>query len=231
MSQVLQWLLGLERIAFDGESRLDLVFATPPARWIMLIGAILAAVAVGYLYRREVLALRWRLVLMLLRFGLIMTILLLFSRPMLVLRRRHVEPSTVTVLLDRSASMAEVDVEGPVGDPAPQREKALSRWQAAIRAFSHPERGLMPPMLARHRAEVWLFDESIERVGSLNSAQSLVAMTEQLESVTPRGAGTQIAGSLESVLERMHGPEMVVRRNRLHETIVISISRSKRVDE
>ncbi|MCG8403880.1 MAG: hypothetical protein MI923_01655 [Phycisphaerales bacterium] len=199
MTEVLEWLLGLERIHLRDDAPLNIRFATPPAPWIMLFGAVIAAFVVFRLYRREVMKDRWRWPLMVLRFGTIMLVLLLFSRPMLVLHRNHVEPSVVPVLLDRSTSMAEQDVAiTRHGVPQPHQ----SRWSAAVWTLLDPDQGLFARILPRHRAELWTFGEEAARHGSVSGPDELALLLGRLEGADPDGPETDIVGGVNTTLER-----------------------------
>src|SRR5207244_2559431 len=101
-----------------------------PAPWMMLAGALLAALAIRALYRREVVVPRWRAVLTALRIAAVSLVRLLLARPVLVLRRNHVDRSQVVVLLDRSASMAATDL-APTAAAASQPAR-VSRWDQAV---------------------------------------------------------------------------------------------------
>src|SRR6185369_1477932 len=101
-----EWLLGLERIRLESGAPLSLRFATPPAPWIMLVGAVAAAMIILRLVRHLKVKTRWKFCLFLLRWGAVMSVLFIIGQPMLVLTRTVREPSRVEILVDQSASMS-----------------------------------------------------------------------------------------------------------------------------
>ena len=224
MNEMLHWLLGLEYIRIDDGAPLSIRFATPPAPWIMLVGAVLAIIVVFRVYRREALRGAWRWPLMGLRLGVIMFVLLLLGRPMLVMRRHQVEPSVVAVLVDRSASMARADVTMSPNDDhrAPPPE---SRWSTALRAVAAPAGGLISRLLSpnadaptgerirdgangRVRVELWDFGAGASRLGSIGREDQIPALRQRLESIQPVQPRTDIARALASVLAQTRGTHL-----------------------
>ncbi len=200
MNTALDWLLGLDRIRLSEGGAISLRFATPPAPWIMLFGAVAAALAVWLVYRREALPIRWRWSLMVLRFGAVMTVLFVCGRPMLVLSRTRVEPSYVAVLVDRSASMAVQDAAGDGG-----QEPETSRWAAALRRLTHGESGLLGQLIDRHEVGVWTFGQDTLQAGEARSTDELGAISRtlvQLESDDPR---TNLGRAMRQVLRETLG--------------------------
>lgn len=224
MSGLLQWLYELSSDGEAAEGVLQFRFATAPARWIMLAGAIVAALIVYNLYRREVAAGSRRWALMTLRFGVIMTALLLFSRPTITLRRSHVEPSVVAVLIDRSQSMAEQDVPSPrppgshaptdlttaspmpaiAGDLEKSADQWNSRWSAAVGRLT-ASTGLLKSLLDVHRAEVWTLGSRAVRVADLSSAADITGVHKILTAMDPDDHLSDIDGALDDVLKRLSG--------------------------
>ncbi len=200
MSGVLEWLLGLERIRlFDG-GPLALRFATPPAPWIMLAGAVVAAFAVHALYKREQATPTWRRVLSALRFGAIMSVLFILGQPLLVLRRNHVDPSRVVVLLDRSQSMTALDERATSSATPP-----ISRWSAALDAMTRKDTGLIPRLLARHRVNVWSFADSPTVESEIVTPDDNSALQQRLNASKPSGPRTDLASAVIAALEQTQG--------------------------
>lgn len=221
MNETLQWLLGLEHICITDGAPLSIRFATPPAPWIMLVGAVLATIVVFRVYRREAVRGAWRWPLMALRLGVIMVVLILIGRPMLVMRRHQVEPSVVAVLLDRSASMARPDVTMNPNDDGRAPPQAESRWSAGIHAMAAPVTGVISRLLSpdadartrddangRTRVELWEFGAGVSRLGSVGRKNQIPALRQTLESVQPLQPRTDIARALASVLEQARGTHL-----------------------
>ncbi|MBX3394535.1 MAG: hypothetical protein KF841_04120 [Phycisphaerae bacterium] len=209
MKSAIEWLLGLERVRLDGDSVLSLRFESPPAAWIMLIGAVVAAVLVYRLYRRQRVASRWRWGLMFLRFSVIMTALFMLSRPVIVLQRNEVERSVVAVMIDSSGSMLTTDVpqsqsaNGPAKEDVPNgagRESA-SRWSAAVQSVFSSQGGLASRLISRHDLDVWTFNSGATRVGRARNASELDELARRIDqSAIVRGA-TDLASSLLQVMD------------------------------
>lgn len=151
MTEAIGWLLGLDRIRIDDAAPISLRFGTPPAPWIMLFGAIIAAAIVFTVHRRQALPLSVRWLLGILRFGAIMSVLFICGQPLLVLSRIRTEPSFVGVLLDSSRSMLIVDKVDESG--------STGRWASVTKAMAEAP-GLLDQIAARHEVGVWGFGSS-----------------------------------------------------------------------
>lgn len=214
MNVALDWLLGLQRIRLaDGEA-VSLRFAAPPAPWIMLFGAIAAALAVWLVYRREILPTRSRWMLMLLRFGAVMTVLFVCGRPMLVLSRTRVEPSYVALLLDRSSSMSTDDEAiDPEGVPHPTHDLSLnatrshdpSRWQKVLAKLSEDEDGLLSEIVKKHELGIWTFGIGTARIGDARTVEDTGEILGALETLSPDESRTNLGRAIRQVLRETQG--------------------------
>ncbi|HKQ47323.1 MAG TPA: VWA domain-containing protein [Phycisphaerae bacterium] len=223
MTGLLETLLGLDRIRLADEGPVSLQFAAPPAPWIMLVGAVVAGIVVWFAYRLEPHPRPFRWTLAVLRFGAIMTALFICGQPMLVLRRNHVDPSYVAVLVDRSASMAARDAAPTLVDP-PSREP-LTRWQEAAGALTAPEGGMLGRLGERHRLGLWLFGKQAEPLAVLDVKDADHSkITRNLESVVPMGSGTDVSGSIVQVVHQTQG-------HRMAGLVVISDGRQTAADD
>lgn len=209
MKSAIEWLLGLERIRFDGDAALSLRFESPPAAWIMLIGAVVAAALVYRLYRRQRVPSRWRWGLMCLRFCVIMTALFMFSRPVIVLQRNEVERSVVAVMIDASGSMHTADVSqatstnGAVNlDEQDGTDRAAaSRWSAGVRGVFSSPGGLASRLISRHDVDVWTFDSRASRVGRSRNSSELNELARRIEQSSAGRGTTDLASSLLQVMD------------------------------
>lgn len=220
MSALIEWLLGLERIRLDRDAPLSLRLTAPPEAWIQLVGWVVAITAVVYFYRREPLSRGWRWTLISLRMAVIMLVMALVARPALVLRRDRVDPSTVVVLVDRSASMATRDAPAAGVEPAmesgapggaPRDSDAggrRSRWEAAWTELRRPD-GLLERLAVNQRIEFWSFGEEARAWSGLSAsgeqAASNDSAVEGIDTGTPDESGTDLIGALESVFARTRG--------------------------
>lgn len=112
----------------------------PAWAWVLIV---LAALALGLLSYSRLLGPRWaRSILAVVRSALVVLLAVLLAGPTLVKPRDKVQPDTLLVLVDRSASMSVADTPGQAGKPALTRDAALRaalKKQAAV--FSDSELG------------------------------------------------------------------------------------------
>ncbi len=225
MTQLLERLLGLERIRLADGGPLSLQFAAPPAPWIMLAGAVIAGVLVWLVYRRESQPKPFRWMLAILRLGVVMTVLFICGQPMLVLRRNHVDPSYVAVLVDQSASMAARDAIKTPATSQPDPRVPPTRWEAAEGVLTSPEGGLLRLLSEHHRVGTWLIAQnasplSVKDVGDADETPIAGALAK----AQPDGGGTDVAGSIVQVLKETQG-------NRVAGIVVISDGRQTAAQE
>jgi hypothetical protein len=129
MTSMLEWLLGLEQIKLESGAPLSIRFATPPAPWIMLAGAVGAAMVIARLVRYLPVNRWWKWVFFVLRWGAVMSVLFMIGQPLLVLRRTQREPSRVEFLIDQSASMGIRDGDSKRDEAA--KSDSQTRWKKA----------------------------------------------------------------------------------------------------
>lgn len=201
MNDTIQWLLGLDRIRVDDAAPISLQFETPPAAWIMLFGAVISAIVVFLLYRRQEgpPGIRW--LLGILRFGIIMSVLFICGRPLLVLSRIRTEPSFVGVLLDQSASMtiSDLQVAGDASSPAAER------WDAAIDAVFKADRGLLSTLGTRHEVGMWSFGRTAQRLGKFAEFSENPSGVVVSGEIAPTGDRTDIPRALRQVFDETLG--------------------------
>ena len=182
-----EWLLGLERIRLESGAPISFRFATPPAPWIMLVGAVAAALVILRLVRHLAIKTRWKALLFLLRWGVVMSILFIIGQPMLVLRRTVREPSRVEILVDQSASMSVND--GDVEADEVARDAGISRWEKS-KALLAPAAPLRKA-IGEQETNLWCFSQEAQRCkGDLPSDAS-----------DATGERTDIAAALARVLD------------------------------
>ncbi len=200
MTHWIEWLLGLERIRLSDDSPLSVRLATPPEAWVQLVGWVLAVFIVVVIYRRDAVKGRVRWGLIAIRLCVIGVVMLLFARPMLVLRRNTVDPSVVAVLIDKSASMDTLDAESALSGS----EGVVSRWDAAVASLSGPD-GLLAELNKLHHVEVWAFSRDAERIGLAARPDERATLVETLSGLKPDGGRTNVAGSVTTIIDRTQG--------------------------
>lgn len=140
MSELLNTLLGLDDLAF-GAQDVALELARPLAPWMWAIGALLAALASWWCYRRLIGPRPARGALAVVRTLTLLLVLLLIAGPQLVRERTRVESDWVVVLADRSASMRVPDAPGGATRDT-QLGEALSRSSETWRTIAESKRVL-----------------------------------------------------------------------------------------
>ncbi|MDX1681656.1 MAG: VWA domain-containing protein [Phycisphaeraceae bacterium] len=131
----LDWLFGLDQLSWsDAGAQLDWRFELPILAWVLIVAA---SAAVGWLsYRRLEAHRRGRIIGAGLRAMIVLLAAVLLAGPQLLLPRERVEPDSVIVLVDRSASMQIRDMtpaEAGLGDHHPMlaADRSVSRDQIA----------------------------------------------------------------------------------------------------
>ena len=109
MRSFLEWLLSLDRLDLHEARRVSLQWLEPFEAWVWFILVLVVPTYVILIYRHESGTLRARGLMAGARALLILFTLMLLCGPALVDRRDRTEPSTVAILIDRSASMARAD--------------------------------------------------------------------------------------------------------------------------
>jgi len=197
MTGLMEWLLALKHVhPGEGDSAV-LRFATPPAPWIMLVGALLAAAVIHYVYRREALPAPRRWALFGLRWAVMMLVLFILGQPQLVVRRNLVDPSRVVVLVDRSASMSLRDVPSAGGGD--------TRWAQAVSSLTDPASGLLARLDPAQEISVQSFADAVTRVGSLKRGDDPTMLKDRLSAVRPDGPASDLAGALRAALNEESG--------------------------
>jgi len=191
MKRLAEWLLNLEAAGLTGGDSLALRFATPPAAWIMLIGAILSFVYVYRIYRAEPIPRQWKTALVTLRVGAVLTVLFILSRPMLVRRITHEQRGHVAILVDRSLSMASADGDWPAAKLPSGERPEFNRLAVAHRLILNSG-GRLGDLRAGYELSIWAFAESVTR---LEAATPLLP-------TNPNDRVTDLAGAIGEVLNQ-----------------------------
>ncbi len=119
MQRLFEILLGLERTTTGGTTRWAVEWTgAPSGDWMLalLAGLIVLGVGAVWLYKHEArdISERWRFILAGLRIALLLAIIAMLMEPELVAQTSEPVPSTILVLVDRSASM---DIRDAYPDP------------------------------------------------------------------------------------------------------------------
>lgn len=217
MTRFIEWLLGLDGIRLARDAPLILQWERQVEAW-MLVGMALVAVAwIAMVYRKEPTGAGRRAALAGVRCTIIALVVVLFCRPVLVLQRNRVEPSHVALLLDTSQSMGAADsyhdsalastVARGAGLLNPDELRRHSRFELIRRALLSDD-GVAPRrLLERNGVQLVTFDNVVQMRGFFRTAEpeSVSALTDQLRSLRPDGAATDVPGAILHVLEKNRG--------------------------
>ena len=176
-------------------------FATGVQLWHWPVIALVCAGVAIWMYRHSQVRPALRTLLIALRTALLLLLVVLLMGPRLVRTSEIVEPDTVIVLLDRSASMNVRDVApGPSASGAASagsRQTRDEQLAAAMRAAQ----AVMAEQSAQRRVLVLGFDASVAELGA-NLAVVGSAGTALAPAVGPR---TDLAAALEAAITKAAG--------------------------
>ncbi len=223
MRSFLEWLLSLDRLDLHEARRVSLQWLEPFEAWVWFILVLVVPTYVILIYRHESGTLRARGLMAGARALLILFTLMLLCGPALVDRRDRTEPSTVAILIDRSASMARADhyssnewsqLVGLVPSEQPsqgwQRRKLLEAIlstpqssalspQSSVLSPPQSAPGLLANLLTQHELRVFQFAGSLSEQQDIAALEDARALAEQIITEEPSGQETDIAGALEQV--------------------------------
>jgi len=221
MSDLFEWLLGLERIRLSGDP-LSIELTNPPAPWAMLAGVVLIALLVVLVYHLERGSRRLRAMLAAIRISILLLVLGLMARPNLVLSRDLVDRSVVAVMVDASGSMLLPD--DPLS-PTGAAESNARRFDQAVSALTMNDAAAMQELVKRHRVELWTFDEHASRIERAADAATVPQLPSRIDipgdDRSSASVGTDLASALEDVLAQTQG-------SRLAGVVVLSDGRQTR---
>jgi hypothetical protein len=215
VTSLLEWLFDLEhiRLARDAPLRLEWHGGLEP--WFVFGGAVVTAILLAVIYRRERVSSARRIALACIRFALMGLVVAVLARPTLVLQRNRVDPSHIVLLLDASQSMANRDVYlDPELGEAVARGAGVSTPPDTAR---HTRRELLSAALSRDGGEVFRhlptnnpiqvfeFAGAAEAVAHADSGTDPSTVVDALSNWRTDGATTDLPGAIAHVLQRAQG--------------------------
>ena len=215
MTSLLEWLLDLEGIRLGRDAPLMLRWGNPIEPWIVFALGLVALAWIVLTYMRERLTPVRRVLLIVLRCALVALTFTVVAQPLLALQRNRVERSYVTLLVDRSLSMASSDTYhdsqlaesiargagvANVGSLRSQTRSSLAT-AALLRLDASPLRELQQ----RNGVHLATFAGAVESIGFYPAAGDLSALSAALRAVEPDGTTTDLAGAIGAVLAESSG--------------------------
>ncbi|MFQ5461449.1 MAG: hypothetical protein ACE5E5_02350 [Phycisphaerae bacterium] len=215
MTHVWEWLLGLDGIRLGRDAPVFLRFDALIPAWLLFCLALIAALAIFLVYKRERVSVGRRVLPALLRAALVTLIGAVLCEPALVLQRNRVEPSHVIVMIDRSRSMAAMDryldaelaahiVRG-AGLADAEAIRRHSRLELVTMALRGHDDAAGRRLLERNGLVLCSFSGSLEPHGFFGDERDAAAFGDALEPLRPDGLKTDLVGALRGALDRSRG--------------------------
>ncbi|MCA8951373.1 MAG: VWA domain-containing protein [Planctomycetes bacterium] len=233
MEDFLRWLAAWKGVEPEPGTELQFEFTAFPTGglgMLVLLGCLLAVLAIGWMYRRDGrnLTTPQRVVLALLRAAAVIAAIVLLLEPNLVTVKRETRPGHTILLIDSSQSMTHVDafrrdevqklaqgwravgVADPVGQPRIELVKAL---------LAHDDGALVRELGRRNVPQLYAFAGSIENL-PLQAPPTPPAGTEADPAAPPPlprldltqlgadGRFTNLGGSLRTALDKSRSSEI-----------------------
>lgn len=203
-----QWLLDLEQIDLRSATDFSLQWQAPLAEWMWFVILVVVPLYVYLIYRHEPGRRDRRLIMAGGRALTILLTLLLLCRPVLVSRHDRLEPSTVAIMLDQSASMAgcdrySVEDRERLGALVPHGASAsgCSRWDVARAILTADNQAMLRNLLHDHQLRVFRFAGSASDEQDIDSAEEAATLARDLADEAASGPETRIASCLQQAFE------------------------------
>ncbi len=215
MTSVLEWLLDLDGIRLGRDAPLMLRWGNPIEPWIVFLLGLIALAWIVFTYTREQVTPVRRVLLIALRCALVALAIIVLAQPLLALQRNRVERSYVTLLVDRSSSMASTDnyrdaalaesiaTGADVADVNALRNHTRSNLATA--ALLRLDASSLRALQQRNGVHLATFAGDVESVGFYPAADDLTALSTSLRTVEPDGTTTDVAGAIGTVLAQSTG--------------------------
>ncbi len=217
MTRFIEWLLDLNDIRLGRDAPLILQW-DPPWRieaWLVFCFALLALAWIILIYRRERVSMVRRVVLAVVRCGLVALTAVVICRPSLVLQQNRVEPSYAVLALDTSLSMAAsetyrddtlaLSIARGAGIEDAGEVAMRSRLALIQAALVRDEAAPLKAMLRRNAIQLCTFGGTVETEGFFASSEGLGGLVESIESAEADGPTTDLAGAVRSIIEKAQG--------------------------
>lgn len=215
MTELLQWLLDLDRIQLARDAPILFKWQDALPAWALACCGLAAALWVGLVYRRERTTGPRRLVLAGLRLALLALVIAMICQPALVLQRNRVEPAHVALLIDTSRSMGtaesyvDAELAGHVAAGAgltdPARVAEQPRLELVRRALLADDARALRVLLQRNGLELSTFAGAAQAEAYAATPEELDAMVARMQSLQPEGSATDTAGAIRFAMEEARG--------------------------
>lgn len=217
MNRVLNWLLGLDEAFLRPDAPLSIQWDLPVPAWVLLALVLIAGAAIVLVYGHERVSTIRRCTLGVIRIAIMALLLAALCRPTLVLQQNRVEQAYVTLLMDRSLSMASKDhqdtetfekVKKSVGQASNVDLASLSRLDIVLGALLGNGQAALKRILQHNGVQLMTFASTAEPVALVAKGMPAESLESPLRSITADGAGTNLSAALNLILDRMHGKRL-----------------------
>jgi hypothetical protein len=212
---ILEWLLDLDGIRLGRDAPLFLRFNSPIPAWLMFGIAIVAALVIVVIYRRERARTGSRITLALVRAALVALVVVVVCRPALILQRNRVEPAQVVLLIDNSRSMATADayrdtvlasqIQRATGQDDFSELATHSRLELVRKGLLHEDAAALRDVLMQNQLKVCSFSNLLETLTIGAGEGDIEAIEEALNRIEADGLSTDIPGAIHAVLDGGRG--------------------------
>ncbi len=215
MISIIEWLLDLDHIRLAKDAPLLLKWHAEAHAWVLSCAAILFISLIVLVYRRERMSSSRRAVLAAVRILVVALVVAVLCEPAIVLQRNRVEPSHVALLLDTSLSMSQTDayrdpdfaarlVAGAGANGAIQLGET-SRLALVSEALRREAAAPLEQLLSRNAVQLVTFSDIAEVHQLVHRGGAVGSLVEALENMDAAGPGTDVAGAIESVIDKARG--------------------------
>ncbi len=215
MTQLLEWLLGLDHIRLERDAPLLVKWGVAVPPWVLFCIAVVGIGWITIIYRRERVSLRRKLGPAVVRACVAALIVAVLCQPSLVLERDRIEPSHVALLVDTSQSMAaresyvNVELANAVargaGLTGVSQVASLSRLDLIRAALLRDEATALSALLQHNGTRLCTFAGMVETRGFAASQEGLESLVERIEALRADGRSTDLSGALARTVEDAPG--------------------------
>ncbi len=215
MTRLIEWLLDLSDIRLGHDAPISLRWDSPIPAWALFCLALAGVAWVVLIYRREQTSVARRLVLGVMRCGLIALAVAVICRPSLVLQKNRVEPSYVVMAVDTSQSMSvaetyrdEETARSVARGAGLERTEELighSRLDLARAALTSNDAAPLGALLEHNAVQLCSFARGLITEGFFTSPESSGGLASALAGFEATGRATDLASAIREAIDKARG--------------------------
>ncbi|MCG3137922.1 MAG: hypothetical protein HJJLKODD_01777 [Phycisphaerae bacterium] len=201
------WLFDLDRIDLATSGRYSVQLLRPLEGWMWLVAGVGVAIYVTVIYREDGGSRLARTLLATLRGLLLLLVLLLICEPAIMQHRDRIEPSTLAIVLDSSASMNRHDPYNAEEWArlqklwtVPRTSTNTTRWDIAQSVLQQGQHDWLQQLAQQHELRWFELAGSVSSPQRFSDASAIQHQLERLRDREATGASTLLATGLQKVL-------------------------------